>query len=176
MFYVEIIFILATFFPASPLLSKLAETWDFPKQASIYFNERKEATQIDPAFLRFLLIANTLKQTVQQPMNGMRPIFQRNRFCMTEPLHQQAHRGNMILTIEQGGHDLSKATGRIEVFNMLSPEGDISGRFSRRTPFGKHSSHLSRRFHGLHAFDVRQVINSGCCVAIPMLSQIAEVL
>ena len=106
----------------------------------------------------------------------MRAVLQGDGFGATEPLHQQTHRGHMIPAIQQCRHDLRETAGGVEVFDMLPPERDISRRFARCAPFRKDSRHLSRRFNGLYALHVRQIIHRRGRVAIPLFGKFAEIL
>ena len=149
MFDIEIVLgLVFAAFPATfTLLGKFAKTWDFPEQSRVRFDKCKQSAQMIPAFLRFRLIADTLQQTVQHSVNGMRSVFQRNGFRLAQPLHQQSHRCHMIFPIEQGSDNLSKAAGRIKIFDMPSPEVNIAGRLTGRSPFGKHSRNLCCSFY-----------------------------
>ena len=171
---IAFLFAALPFFPVE--FREFSQTWNFPAHSGIRFHERKQASQVVPALVRFRLIANALQQAMQQAMNGMGAVLQRDRFSAAEPLHQKSHRGHMILAIQQRCDNLSETAGSVKVFDMLPPERNIASRFSGGAPFSKDTRHLSRCFDGFHAFDMSQIIHGCGCIAIPLIGKFAEIL
>ena len=87
-------------------------------------------------------------------MYGVRAAFQRHCLSMTEPLHQKPHGGNMIFSVQQGSHHLRKAAGGFKVFDMLTPERNITSGLAGRAPFREHSSNLCGGLYRFHTFDM----------------------
>ena len=70
------------------------------------------------------------------------PRFQPDFFLLAEPLHQEAQRGDRVASFQQSRDNLRVGLGTVELSDMVSPELNITGRFTRRTPFRQHLSDM----------------------------------
>lgn len=112
---------------------------------------------------------------MEEFVDGVWAIFEWDGVCAAEPLHEEAHGGDVIASFEESGDNLCEAAGGAEVLNVLSPEGDIAGGFTGFAPASEDLGDTDGGFDGAGAFDVCEVVNGGGGVGVPFFGDAAEV-
>ena len=83
-------------------------------------------------------------------------LHQWNLFGLTEPLHQQRHRGDRVAVVQQGLDHQGVRLGHAELLDVLTPEGQITGLGPAFVPCSQRGGHIPGRIErGLagHPFD-----------------------
>jgi hypothetical protein len=158
------------------LCEEFAEFRDFPEVSGVSFHEGEESAEAIPAVFGVFVIAEADDESVEESVDGVWAVFERDGVGAAEPLHEEAHGGDVIASFEECGDDLSEAAGGAEVLDVLSPEGDIAGGFAGFAPECEDFGDADGSFDGAGSFDGCEVVNGGGGVGVPFFGDAAEVV
>src|SRR5262245_1914547 len=91
-------------------------------------------------------------------MERVLAVFQRNLIGLTEPCHQEAHGGAMLLLLQEGGDNESKGLGSVKTFEAIAPEAKV-GAFAALVPFGQSGGDVFGRCRGFGALQVWNLLH-----------------
>ena len=157
------------------LCEEFAEFRDFPEVSGVGFHEGEESAEAIPAVFGVFVIAEADDESVEESVDGVWAVFERDGVGAAEPLHEEAHGGDVIASFEECGDDLSEAAGGAEVLDVLSPEGDIAGGFAGFAPECEDFGDADGSFDGAETFDGSEVVDGGGGVGVPIFGDASEV-
>ena len=98
-------------------------------------------------------------------------VLQGHLLALAEPGHEQGHGGAVILFAQQRLDNDGEGFGRMEVFELGAPEGEVGGGFAALAPLGQRSGHVLRRRQCLAAVHLRHVADLDRGEAVPPLGE-----